>query len=303
VSAVRNAWAPALAPDSSPVVRLSLLGGFEATVGGEPVPHGAWRLRKARELVKLLALAPRHRLHREQAMDALWRDRSPAAAVNNLHQAVYVARRALVPGVIQVREEMLQLHAEVDVTGLELAAAEAHRTRVLSAYRAALALYAGELLPENRYDDWVEERREELVQLAEELEQELAALTPVLRLDRPPLPAGVAPTELEPRTEPNLVVDAVAAAIDVRATGQSVIDALCEYFAPRSLLIVLDNCEHAPQPVRDASAANDALSPGKEAGRRTRAMHFIRDRSDGRARTAHHGPEVKVTPWHTQTAR
>ena len=36
------------------------------------VPDGAWRLRKARELVKLLALARGHRLHREQAMDALW---------------------------------------------------------------------------------------------------------------------------------------------------------------------------------------------------------------------------------------
>ena len=28
-------------------------------------------------------------------MDLLWRDRGPPAAANNLHQAVYVARRAL----------------------------------------------------------------------------------------------------------------------------------------------------------------------------------------------------------------
>jgi DNA-binding SARP family transcriptional activator len=32
----------------------------------------AWRLRRARTLVKLLTLAPRHRLHREQVVDALW---------------------------------------------------------------------------------------------------------------------------------------------------------------------------------------------------------------------------------------
>src|SRR5438874_2119397 len=44
-----------------------------------PVPETAWRLKKARELVKLLALAPGHRLHREQVMDVLWRDRRPAS--------------------------------------------------------------------------------------------------------------------------------------------------------------------------------------------------------------------------------
>jgi len=74
-------------------VTVTLLGGFSAAVDGRPVPERAWRLKKARELVKLLALAPDHRLHREQVMDVLWRDRGPAAAANNLHQAVHVARR------------------------------------------------------------------------------------------------------------------------------------------------------------------------------------------------------------------
>src|SRR6266536_2318489 len=70
---------------------VTLLGGFAATVDGEPVPETVWRLKKARELVKLLALAPGHRLHREQVMDVLWRDRAPAAAANNLHQTVHIA--------------------------------------------------------------------------------------------------------------------------------------------------------------------------------------------------------------------
>ena len=55
---------------------MTLLGGFAAEAGGSPVPDSAWRLRKARELVKLLALADGHRLHREQAMDVLWPDRT-----------------------------------------------------------------------------------------------------------------------------------------------------------------------------------------------------------------------------------
>ncbi len=110
-------------------VRVTLLGGFAVAVDDLPVPEGAWRLRKARELVKLLSLAPGHRLHREQAMDVLWRDREPAAAANNLHQAVFVARRALDAEAIEVREEVLQLRADVDVDRLELAAADARRVR------------------------------------------------------------------------------------------------------------------------------------------------------------------------------
>ena len=47
---------------SAAEVHVALLGGFSVTVNGQPVPD-RWRLRKAKTLVKLLALAPRHRLH------------------------------------------------------------------------------------------------------------------------------------------------------------------------------------------------------------------------------------------------
>ena len=160
-------------------VTITLLGGFSAAVDGEPVPEKAWRLKKARELVKLLALAPDHRLHREQVMDVLWRDRGPAAAANNLHQAVHVARKALDAAAIELRDEVLSLDADADVDRFEAAAAHARRTGTAAAYRAALSVYGGELLPENRYDDWASDRREELAVLADALERELAALGPV----------------------------------------------------------------------------------------------------------------------------
>ena len=96
-------------------VSISLLGGFAAAVDGSPVEEKAWRLKKARELVKLLALAQGHRLHREQAMDVLWHDRAPGAAANNLHEAVHVARRVLDAGAIELRDEVLYLVAEIDV--------------------------------------------------------------------------------------------------------------------------------------------------------------------------------------------
>src|SRR5918993_357031 len=78
-------------------LRLWLLGGFRVSVGTRTVEEGAWRLRKASALVKLLALAPGHHLHRERAMDLLWPDQGGGAAANTLSQALHAARRALGP--------------------------------------------------------------------------------------------------------------------------------------------------------------------------------------------------------------
>src|SRR5262245_32796860 len=106
-------------------VRVRLLGGFAATVDGAVVPDSAWRLKKARELVKLLALARGHRLHREVVMDVLWRDLAPPAAANNLHQAVHVARRALGADAIEGGGEGLLLAAEGGVDARRRAGAAA----------------------------------------------------------------------------------------------------------------------------------------------------------------------------------
>jgi predicted ATPase len=161
--------------DGGGQLAVRLLGGFAARRGADPVAGSVWRLRKGRELVKLLALAPRHQLHREQLMDTLWPELDSAAAANNLNQVVHVARRALGSEAIVLGGELLRLAAEVDVDAFELAAQHARRAGTAGAYRAALALYGGELLPENRYDDWASGRREELELLREDLERELAA--------------------------------------------------------------------------------------------------------------------------------
>ncbi len=166
---------------------MTLLGGFAAEAGGSPVPDSAWRLRKARELVKLLALADGHRLHREQAMDVLWPDRDLAAAANNLNQAVHAARKALGAGAIELQDGLLRLDADLDVEAFELAATDARRDRTAAACERALALYGGELLPENRYDDWAELERGRLAAIHGELEQILDGLGVVPGRRRLPL--------------------------------------------------------------------------------------------------------------------
>src|SRR5829696_7804635 len=168
-------------------VRIWLLGGFWVSVGLRTIEEGQWRLKKAASLIKLLALAEGHRLHREQVMALLWPDLGPKAAANNLHYAIHHARRVLEPArraracrYLVFRDEQLELCPEeslwVDVESYKEAAATARRAREPAAYRAALELYVGELLPEDRYEEWAQERREELRRNYLSLLVELAAL-------------------------------------------------------------------------------------------------------------------------------
>jgi hypothetical protein len=68
-------------------VRIRLLGSFAVLIDGVPAPE-RW-LRKAKSLVKVLALAPGHRLHREVLAELLWPGRGRDSARNNLHQEVH----------------------------------------------------------------------------------------------------------------------------------------------------------------------------------------------------------------------
>src|SRR5215212_8289234 len=167
-------------------VRVKLLGGFSVSVGRRTIEQYRWRSKKAASLLKLLALAPGHRMHREQAMDLLWPDLAARAASNNLRQVLYAARRVLDPAsgapkrYLSLKDEQLMLCPEgqlwIDMNAFEGASASARHSRVPAAYRAAIELYAGELLPEDRYEEWAESRRNELRQLYLTLLLELAGL-------------------------------------------------------------------------------------------------------------------------------
>jgi DNA-binding SARP family transcriptional activator/tetratricopeptide (TPR) repeat protein len=137
-------------------LRLWLLGGFWAEAGGRAVPEMRWHRRKACSLVKLLALAPRHRLHREQLMDILWPDLPPDAAGANLRKAVHFARQAVGPGALRSRDGSVWLEPDglwVDVDAFQAAIAAEDAA-------GALGLFRGDLLPEDRFEPWAAEPRE-----------------------------------------------------------------------------------------------------------------------------------------------
>jgi predicted ATPase/DNA-binding SARP family transcriptional activator len=154
-----------------PELRIELLGGFRVAAGDKVLDDSAWRLRKARTLVKLLSLAADHSLHREQVIEALWPESELPGASNNLRQTLYAARRALDScgedgaARLELSRDVLTLASDrlrIDVEEFEAAASAAETAASLESYRRAHELYRGELLPEDRFEEWAAPRRQAL---------------------------------------------------------------------------------------------------------------------------------------------
>jgi hypothetical protein len=184
------------------VLCIGLLGVFSISVSDSVIADAAWRLRKAKTLIKLLALAPKRRLHVEEAAELLWAGRDPSSARNNLHQAIFAARRALdsigLDGsqYLELREELILLSPEdpvqIDAVAFEELAATAREQGEPGAYRSALEGFDAALLPADRYEDWSRERRDSLDELRLALKAELAEL----ERDSEPHRAGTSRREL-----------------------------------------------------------------------------------------------------------
>ena len=141
---------------------VTVLGGFTVVVDGVPVPPDSWSRRHAAALVKLLALAPGHRLHREQVLDALWPGVDPEAATPRLHKAAHYARRALGSDVaVVLRQDTVALGGEVhvDVEAFETGGRAALAAGSAELAGQALEEYGGPLLPDDVYEEWTTERR------------------------------------------------------------------------------------------------------------------------------------------------
>ncbi len=147
-------------------MEIFLLGRFDVRVGGREVPPSAWSRRQAASLVKLLALAPRRQLHREQVMDALWPHVPVDDATPRLHKAAHFARRVLGPESVALRNETVMLFPDMPVTvdtiRFQELAQNALDASDVSAAAAAADLYGGPLLPEDRYESWAEAPRDRL---------------------------------------------------------------------------------------------------------------------------------------------
>lgn len=174
-------------------VSIRLLDAFLLEVDGRRVAATDFPRRSAITLVKLLALAPGRRLHREQVMDALWPDADPDDAANQLHKAAHYARVGTGEATcVVLRAQVVWLfpdaHVEVDALHVDAVAAQlsAAAPRSVDSRRAeaALGLFGSGPLPEDLYAPWAAQHRLRLEAVHRQLLRwagrwaELAALDP-----------------------------------------------------------------------------------------------------------------------------
>jgi len=169
VRAVATDLLTRLARVPPPPLHILTLGRFRVRQAAREIPPPVWRRRKAGELLRLLLVSPRRSLSWEQAIEALWPTRSPESARSLLHQATSALRRALEPDLptrfpsryLEVEEGRIALHLPPG-SWVDFEAFERHVRN--QEWEKALALYQGELFPDDRYADWAIPLRERLAQ-------------------------------------------------------------------------------------------------------------------------------------------
>jgi DNA-binding SARP family transcriptional activator/Tfp pilus assembly protein PilF len=159
-------------------LEIETLGGFRVRSGGKPVPSNAWQSKKARDLVKILVSSRGRPMPRDVLLEALWPDEDPTVTSNRLSVALSTLRRVLdpeqqFPSDHFIAGDRLSAHISredvvVDVEvflqeafeGLDLRAsgrqAEAKERLV-----DAEAMYAGDFLEEDVYEEWSVSLREQ----------------------------------------------------------------------------------------------------------------------------------------------
>jgi DNA-binding SARP family transcriptional activator len=148
-------------------LHVRLLGGFEVVVDGQLIPEDAWRRRRAAGLVKLLLLAPGHRMVRELAIEALWPGIDKFAGGRNLRKAAHYGRQTLgLPDAIVLDGTTVALlpggRVKTDVEEFDRDARRALDDGDERACRAVAERYAGDLLPDDRYEPWSDPPRQRL---------------------------------------------------------------------------------------------------------------------------------------------
>lgn len=137
------------------------------------------------ELFKILLSAEQHRLHREQVQELLWPSSSREQAANSFGKTLYLLRRALEPDLaakatsayVALEQDILfliPLSTEIDA---DLFEAQARQVQVhiqsggakaevgpdlFDELDTVLALYGGDYLPDDLYEDWAQRRRDRL---------------------------------------------------------------------------------------------------------------------------------------------
>jgi TolB-like protein/Tfp pilus assembly protein PilF/DNA-binding winged helix-turn-helix (wHTH) protein len=166
---------------SSASICLRVLGSFEVVLDGVVIPKDAWPRRKTRNLLKVLLTAPGDVFTVDQLIEAVLPDADVSRAGSNIRARISELRRVLEPNlrrgadsqhVRRVGEGYAfntasdswvdTLVFQQGITEAQRIADEGRWEEAVEAFEAALTLYRGEFLAEDRYAEWAEATRSDL---------------------------------------------------------------------------------------------------------------------------------------------
>ncbi len=165
----------------TPVLRISLLGPFWAVTGNTPIPP--FKSANALMILKYLA-ANRQRgfIHKEELIELIWPDENPEKTGSRFNMAMSALRKTLEPDLparaastyIERKKDSYRLYGDdravIDAERFSRAAAKALKAPEDSPGKhdmllAALSIYTGPFLEEDRYQDWCMEKNQTYTQL------------------------------------------------------------------------------------------------------------------------------------------
>jgi len=171
-------------PKSS--IRIYLLGRFEIVREGQKLRADEWPRRKAAALIKCLAI--QKRLIKDQAIDLFWPDNDLDSGANNLYRTLHEMRQTLNKSlgpdtaelVFGFEDSVLSLNESIWVDVFEFerlcSVFTKSQSERIASLEQALALYQGDLLPDDLYAEWTLTLRESLRRQYHEASLALATL-------------------------------------------------------------------------------------------------------------------------------
>jgi ATP/maltotriose-dependent transcriptional regulator MalT/DNA-binding SARP family transcriptional activator len=147
-------------------IHINCLGGFRVFVNGVEINQSRWKTKKAENLFKFLIIKRRHL--KEKIIEELWPESEPRLGDASLRMALTHTRKALglndyLSESLILRRGMIYLNPDLKIfTDYELFDASAQNALdvdmdnpfVAELLKQAAAIYRGDFLPDNVYDDW-----------------------------------------------------------------------------------------------------------------------------------------------------
>ena len=168
-------------------VLVRLMGAFSVEVDGRILDQGDFRRRSAAAVVKILALAPHRRMHREQIMDYLWPQLPLQDAANQLHKAALRAAGHRRSGLCEPAQRdghpLRRADRDRGRACVRVLASAALASGEPQAVETALDAWTGDLLPDDLYASWTFQPRQRVAMLHRELLRRAGRWAELLTVD------------------------------------------------------------------------------------------------------------------------